>query len=354
MPPSAKTHFEWLAHRRSPCDRYLSRMMRLEPTVRLLYELPMWRLLSNELVSESDVSRLMSLFHTKGSAYEELIPRKQYQYESYIRWPSILSRGNGGGIRTDLYAFMETLAEARILEYEGDWYEYDLRLQELFTVFPIVGKTKWLVEESERFFFALFELYLRTPYDSRRFQPDPRIVFGQLAQPNFCLSESWWTESEKPHLHFVANPAVDRSIEVELHSLEDLIRYFGINGSRDLVGNPWLETSVSGSKKTFVEAFFTLVDYCRIPRHCWEPITRIHARKFAIWAVGDTLGSHCIDQVVGSLFDLAVIQEKAGLSLQERADWMMTPRSDDSVRPVDLLATAQLEQVVQYASQCFE
>ena len=372
MSPTAKTHFEWLGHRQAPSDTYFGRILALEPTAQAVHDLPLWRLLEDELISESEVSHLMARFRRDLPSYESVISQRQYRRASEERYPPIRSRTTDGQetIRTDLFAFIETLALARLAESAEEWGEYEECLKQLFVVLPVIGQIDWFQSESERLFKTLLALYLRIPDDWRSFHPDPRIVLGQIQQTNFTLSESRWMVSEQPHLHDVADPIVLGTLDPPLRDLDDLLDRYEMWGLGDLIGYPRTNLGRNGVFRNHANNFIAILCCWRVPRHCWEPTIGLSSQQFSRWVSGqwERLPEHI--ETWGSLIELSNCLERQALTLEEQEAWFLsffpdsrlrpigflaTGQRDESIelRPIDLLATGQRDQVIQYAYQAF-
>lgn len=354
MSPTAKTHFEWLAHRQAPSDTYLGRILALEPTAQTVYDLPLWRLLEDDLISESEVSHLVARFRKDLPSYESVIPQRQYRRETEKRYPPIRSRTTGGqvAIRTDLVAFIETLALARLAESAGNWGEFEECVKQLFVVLPIIGKTDWFRLESKRLFKTLLALYFRIPGDRRSFHPDPRIVLGQIQQTNFTLSESRWMVSQYER-HHVADPIVLGALDPRLRDMDDLLDRYEMHDLDDTIGYWRTNLGRNGGFRNYANHYITILCGWRVPRHCWEPILGLSPCDFDKWISGDLPPLREHKEAITSLIRLAGRFEDLGLSYEEREAWFLSHLQGSKLRPIDLLATGQRDEVIEYAYQAF-
>ncbi len=348
MSPNAKTHFKWIAREQAPSPHYLRKIIELEPTAKAIHDLPLWRLLDDESISETEINELITQFRKMPITDGRVLPTRKYHRASANPYPLIRNLDLNGieMIRTDLSAYIETLALARHAEVRHEWDDVDRYLKHLFCILPYIGKTKWLQRDFFLLCRAVLSLYFRLPEDWRTFHPDLRIILGQQQHTNLEMSESWWMISETPYLHNVSNPIVCSAVSQQFANVSDLFTWYEMTDHQDLVGNPRANLGNECSSQNIANAALELFHCWRIPRHCWEPITGLTSGQLSMWLRGEFPPSDREIDTIRRLNKLARDLDARGFTLEDQASLLRSCATDDGDSPIDSFAVGQIEEAI--------
>ena len=290
LPPDTKNHFKWITHQKALGDFYLERMLTAEPSAQAVANLPLWRLLHDEAIPDSEINELMARFRERLPISAEIVPPQNYKVTLDDPHPLILNHLESGAevTRTDLFAFIETLALLRKTENQKAWAVCESLLGQLFAVLPVVGHLFWLKKEFETFFRALFALYMRIPRRFQNYHPDPRIVFGQFGQSSFSRSESSLSVSEDPVPHKISYPLARTLFHSPMWDLSHLARRYRLSSLGDLLGSVRANLGDINLRDRWVERFLLVIERMKLPRYCWEPVVGLTSVELAHWLGGET------------------------------------------------------------------
>ena len=353
VPPDAKTHFRWSNRQKGISPDYVNQILLAEPRASLVYNLPLWRLLEQEIIAEPEIEALLGEFRKNYGPNELMISSRDFRNKSELRYATISSRTVQGNqcIRFGLTAFIETLAEARLVESEkglGEvrWFEFDDLVRDLFRAVAYIGRIPWLKRDFLLLCDALVNLHLRAPRTCRSFHPDPRVLMGHQQQSVFEPCESWWFESVQPSFHYWADPIVDDFSPLEYSNIYELLGHYeteDANSYRSII-HLTQTRCLAPFTQTFYR-FLALVNQWQLGRHTWEPILNLRTHHIQMWMSGGIISPEAWGRV-SKLTALAQELEQGGFGNDDqRALIRKMPNRGPS--PLQLLEHGQADSAIE-------
>jgi len=359
LPPNSKTHFRWINRTHAISPKYIGELLIAEPDAKLVYDLPLWRLLGGNSTRQTELNKLLENFQGTYDSNKLLLPVRNYLHKSQDTYPTILSESKSGGIciRTDLPAFIQTLAEVRQVEselnksVEGEqqqfgWSEFDDLLQEVFYALSSIGRIPWLKRDFLLLCAAAVNLRLRAPVDQRGFHPDLRIIFGQQQQTEFELSESWWMESWQPSYHPLANPIVEGNWQPDYCDIYELMEVYRMKSMANYSEVVSIELDRKFTTLGYTSSqFLRLVRCWKLGRHTWEPVLCMKTHEIERWMEGGAISEVTWDRI-SSLVEVAQELKRRGASSRDQQDFIREV-SDRGACPLGFLELGDVESAIE-------